>query len=72
MDDSLFNDYVERVVLPLYPNISKTEKFDPTGKRLCGPVVLKVDSGPGQLIANMESISKRAKFRDQTPCTFAK
>jgi hypothetical protein len=35
MDDSLFNDYVERVVLPLYPNISKTAKFDPnTGKLL--------------------------------------
>ncbi len=29
MDDSLFNDYIEQVVLPLYPNISKTVKFDP-------------------------------------------
>jgi hypothetical protein len=29
MDDSLFNDYIERVVLPIYPNISKTAKFDP-------------------------------------------
>ena len=28
MDDSLFNDYVERVVLPLYPNISRTASFD--------------------------------------------
>jgi len=65
MDDSLFNDYVERVVLPLYPNISKTATFDPTGKLLCGPVILKVDSGPGRMIANLESISKRAKFFEQ-------
>jgi hypothetical protein len=35
MDDSLFNDYIDRVVLPLYPNINKTAKFDPnTGKFL--------------------------------------
>jgi len=35
MDDTLFNDYVDRIVLPLYPNISKTTKFDPvTGKKL--------------------------------------
>jgi hypothetical protein len=33
-----------------------------TGKLLCGPVILKVDSGPGRIIANLESISKRAEF----------
>ena len=65
MDDSLFNDYIERVVLPLYPNISKTATFDAnTGKLLCGPVILKVDSGPGRIIANMESIAKREAFRE--------
>ena len=64
MDDSLFNDYIERVVLPLYPNISKIAKFDPNGKLLCGPVILKVDSGPGRIIANLDSISKRAAFRE--------
>jgi len=64
MDDSLFNDYIERVVLPLYPNISKTARFDANGKLLCGPVILKVDSGPGQIVANLDSISKRAAFRE--------
>ena len=29
MDDSLFNDYIEQVVLALYPDISKTVRFDP-------------------------------------------
>ena len=93
MDDSLFNDYVERVVLPLYPNINKTAKFDPNtstlatlwnnnaavflklkllltsllvdteaGKLLCGPLILKVDSGPGRMIANKASIIKRDEF----------
>ena len=63
MDDSLFNDYIERVVLPLYPNIAKEARFDPiSGKLLCGPVILKVDSGPGRIIATMESITKRAEF----------
>ena len=66
MDDSLFKDYIEHVVLPLYPNISKMAKFDPNnpGKLLCGPVILKVDSGPGRIIANLDSISKRATFRE--------
>jgi hypothetical protein len=36
-----------------------------TGKLLCGPVILKVDSGPGRMIANMTSISKRAEFLEQ-------
>ena len=64
MDDSLFNDYIERVMLPLYPNISKTARFDANGKLLCGPVILKVDSGPGRIVANLDSISKRAAFRE--------
>ena len=63
MDDSLFNDYIERVMLPLDPKISKHARFDPnTGKLLCGPVILKVDSGPGRIIENLESITKRPEF----------
>ncbi len=41
MDNSLINHYIERVVLPLFPNISKTAKFDPgLGKPLRGPIVV--------------------------------
>ena len=59
----LFIEYIEKVVLPLYPNISKTTKFDHvSGRLLCGPVILKVDSGPGRIVASEESISKRADF----------
>ena len=31
MDDSLLNDYIDNVVLPLYPNIAKYASFDTTG-----------------------------------------
>jgi len=62
MEDSLFNDYIERVVLPLYTNISKTTSFNSSGTLLSGPVFLKVDSGPGRMVASLESISKRAEF----------
>jgi hypothetical protein len=67
MNDLVFNDYIERVVLPLCQKISKTAKFDlnTPGKLLCGPVILKVDSGPGRIIANLDSISKRAAFSER-------
>jgi hypothetical protein len=34
-----------------------------TGKILCGPVILKLDSGPGRIVASHASISKREEFR---------
>jgi hypothetical protein len=34
MDDSLLNDYIDKVLLPLYPNISKHATFDTSGKFL--------------------------------------
>ena len=43
--------------------ISKTTEFDPVnGKLLRGPVIFKVDSGPGRIVASEESISKREAF----------
>ncbi|KAI2493544.1 hypothetical protein MHU86_21011 [Fragilaria crotonensis] len=62
MDDSLLNSYIEDVLLPLYPNINKTASFDATGKLLAGPVVLKLDSGPGRIVASHESILKREGY----------
>jgi len=49
----------------LYPNISKRARFDQNGKLLCGPVILKVDSGPGRLVANAESIRKQEDFMER-------
>jgi hypothetical protein len=50
MYDSLLNQYIESVIVPLYPNMNKTAIFDPrTGKLNQGPVILKLDAGPVEL-----------------------
>ena len=66
MDDSLLNEYIDKVILPLYPNIAKTAAFEPTtGKLLHGPVILKVDSGPGRIVASFESIVQREALAEK-------
>jgi hypothetical protein len=61
MDDKLLNDYISNVIMPLYPNLSKATAFDPiTGKLLHGPVILKIDSGPGRIVATLVSLEQRA------------
>jgi hypothetical protein len=35
MDDSLLTEYIDLVVLPLYPNIAKNTMFNATGKKKC-------------------------------------
>jgi hypothetical protein len=60
MDDSLLNNYINKVILPLYPNITKTSAFEPTtGKLLHGPVILKLDFGPGCIVASYNNILGR-------------
>ena len=60
MDDSLLNQYIEQVIVPLYPNMSKTTIFDPvTGKLNQGPVILKVDAGPGRIVSSEDILLKR-------------
>ncbi len=66
MDDSLLNDYINQVILPLYPNISKATAFEPTtGKLLHGPVILKLDSGPGRMVASFDSILRREELAEK-------
>jgi hypothetical protein len=60
MDDSLLNQYIESVIVPLYPNMHKTAIFDPvTGKLNQGPVILKLDAGPGRIVSNDAILRKR-------------
>ena len=60
MDDSLLNEYIEKVIVLLYPNMNKTAVFDEvSGKLNQGPVILKLDAGSGRIVASAESISKR-------------
>jgi hypothetical protein len=60
MDDTLLNHYIEKVIIPLYPNMSKTAEFDPvTGKLNCGPVILKVGAGPGRIVLSEHILAQR-------------
>jgi hypothetical protein len=50
MDEELLNQYIETVIVPLYPNMHKNAVFDAnTGKLNQGPVILKLDAGPGRI-----------------------
>jgi hypothetical protein len=55
MNDLLLNDYIEQVIVPLYPNMNKTAVFNPiTGKLNQGPVILKGDASPGRKVLSEE------------------
>jgi hypothetical protein len=63
MDDSLLNEYIEKVRVPLYPNMHKTAVFDSvTGKLKQGPVILKRDAGPGRIVSSEAILLKREQF----------
>ena len=49
MYDELLSQYMESVIVPLYPNMHMTSVFvEATGKLNQGPVILKLDAGPGK------------------------
>ena len=59
MDDTLLNQYIETVIIPLYPNMHKTAEFDAvTGKLNRGPVILKVDAGPGRIVSSEQILAQ--------------
>ena len=63
MDECLLNEYIESVILPLYPNIHKSAVFDPdSGRLIQGPVILKLDAGPGRIVSSAATLAKREAF----------
>ena len=64
MDDTLLNDYIERVTAPLYPNTNKTMAvFDCMKEKLNqGPVIFKLDAGPGRIVSSEDILSKREEL----------
>ena len=60
MDEELLNQYIEEVIVPLYPNMNKTAIFDArTGRLNQGPVILKLDAGPGRIVSSEIVLAKR-------------
>ncbi|KAI2506187.1 hypothetical protein MHU86_8222 [Fragilaria crotonensis] len=63
MDKELLNDYIESVIVPLYPNMHKTAVFDAnTGRLNQGPVILKLDAGPGRIVSSEVVLAKREEL----------
>jgi hypothetical protein len=63
MDEELLNEYIETVIIPLYPNMNKTAIFDSrTGKLNQGPVILKVDAGPGRIVSSEVVLARREEL----------
>ncbi len=59
MDEELLNHYIESVIIPLYPNMHKTAVLDTTtGKLNQGPVILKLDAGPGRIVSSEIILAK--------------
>ena len=49
------------MILPLYPNINKTAIFDERGSLLQGPVILKINAGPGRIVSSSEIVLAKRK-----------
>ena len=55
MDDSLLNENIEQVIMLLHPNLNKTAVLGPFTEKLNqGPVMLKVDAGPGIIVLSAD------------------
>ena len=61
MDDTLLNEYIESVIVPLYPNMHKTAVFDErTGKLNQDPVIFKLDAGPERIVLSERILAHQA------------
>lgn len=67
MDEELLNQYIEAVIIPLYPNMNKTAIFDArTGRLNQGPVILKLDAGPNATSVQQEMDALYGPFKSAT------
>ena len=55
-DEGIFQQYVENVILPLYPNIGPQVVRDNSGRLLTGPVWIICDTVLGQLQASYANV----------------
>lgn len=58
-DEELFEQLIEQVIRPLYPNCAKDCVRDNDGKLIEGPIIIKGDGGQGRLQATWKNL----KFR---------
>ena len=59
-DEEMIQELIEKVYLPLFPNVAKETTRDSEGKFISGPVLLKTESGQGRFSLSWENL----KFRE--------
>ena len=55
----MFQAWLEHSIYPLYPDMSPNWEYDENGNFLRGPVILKLDSGPGRIGNSAENVQMR-------------
>ena len=64
MTDFIFMQYIEKQILPLFPNVHPEWILTPDEKEVIqGPVLIKTDMGPGRLVADRANIEWRKRMR---------
>ena len=49
MTGEAFEDWLDRCIYPMFPDLAPEWEYDESGNVVAGPVVLKLDGGPGRL-----------------------
>jgi hypothetical protein len=67
MDDSLFIEYIKKLYFRYTLAFQRQQTLMKrlAGKLLCGPVVLKVNSGPERIVANEQSSTKGEELMEK-------
>ena len=65
MDDTLMNQCIKSVIVPLYLNMSCAFCHPRTGKLIQGPVILMLAAGPGRIVSNKVILQKREKLDER-------
>ena len=68
-----FVDYLERNVMPCFPNLAPEWEFDETGEMdedglypiVAGPVIWTTDLGPGRMVGDVEGLERRQAIGDK-------
>ena len=63
MDGASFEEWLEKCVYPLFPDMSPKWEINAAGEIVKGPVVLRIDGGPGRLGPSSTAWRVRASIR---------
>ena len=65
MEEHFFEQWLGHSIYPLYPDMSKELVYDAAGEFVSGPVILKIDMGPGRLSSQGENLEMRKRAAER-------